>query len=100
MNIVYYDKNCDMDELYCIREQLKTNFPKQTFFFFPNSIQLMLDADPEVLFNIADNVGLALELMRKEKPEEYAKANERRLINIRDKQWKEALDIANKKHKK
>jgi hypothetical protein len=58
----------------------------------PSSVDLMIEATAEALFSIGDQIWVALEKIREERPEEYRKAYANRLAVIRDEQWKEAMD--------
>ena len=70
---------------------LKDKYPEDTLLFLPNSVQLLIDASAEQLFDIGDKIGVALEKIKEERPEEYEKAYNNRMITIRDKQWKEVV---------
>ena len=70
---------------------LKETYPEDTLLFLPNSVQLLIDASAEQLFDIGDKIGVALEKIKEERPEEYERAYNNRMITIRDKQWKEVV---------
>ena len=61
----------------------------------------MLILDPDLQdFDIGDKIGVALEKIKKERPEEYEKAYNNRMVILRDKQWKEVIKQQNKNQKK
>ena len=91
MNILYYDKNMSYEQLNDLWLHLKDKYPEDTLLFLPNSVQLLIDASAEQLFDIGDKIGVALEKIKEERPEEYEKAYNNRMITIRDKQWKEVV---------
>jgi hypothetical protein len=99
MNILYYDKNMSYEHLNDLWVHLKDKYPEDTLLFLPNSVQLLIDASAEQLLNISDQIWVALDKIREERPEEYRKAYDNRLAVIRDKQWKEAMDEARNKTK-
>ena len=92
MNILYYDENISYEYLNDLWSHLKDKYPEDTLLFLPNSVRLLTDVSAEQLFNISDQIWVALEKIREERPEEYQKAYDNRLAVIRDKQWKEAMD--------
>lgn len=100
MNILYYDDKLPLDEIYDIWRGIKANFPEEELLALPNSTQLLINIPAEDLFAIADKIWVALEKIREERPEEYKEAYENRMVTIRDKQWKEAMDQAYKNNKK
>ena len=89
----------DYEHLNDLWGYLKDKCPEDTLLFLPNSVRLLIDAPAEQLFNISDQIWVALEKIREERPEEYRKAYDSRLAIIRDKQWKEAMDQAYSKTK-
>lgn len=89
-----------MSDLQPIWETIKPMFPEGELLFLPNSVQLLIDVPAEILFDIGDKIGVALEKIKEERPEEYKKAYNNRMAIIRDRQWKDAINKANKKHKK
>lgn len=99
MNILYYDKNMNYEHLNDLWNHLKDKYPEDTLLFLPNSVQLLIDATAEQLFDIGDKIWAALEKIKEERPEEYRKAYNNRLAVIRDKRWKEAMDQAHNKTK-
>lgn len=100
MNILYYDESTPANNLYDLWEALKPQFPEGELLFLPNSVKLFMDVPAERLFSASDQIWVALEKIKEERPEEYQQAYQNRMIILRDKQWKEALNKANKKHKK
>lgn len=99
MNILYYDENTSCEYLNDLWDHLKDKYPEGTLLFLPNSVRLLIDASAEQLLNISDQIWVALDKIREERPEEYRKAYDNRLAVIRDKQWKEAMDQAYNKTK-
>lgn len=100
MNILYYDKNMSYEYLNDLWLHLKEKYPEDTLLFLPNSVQLLIDASAEQLFDIGDKISVALAKIKEERPEEYEKAYNNRMITIRDKQWNEAVERAHNKAKK
>ena len=104
MNILYYDENISYEHLTDLWDYLKDKYPEDTLLFLPNSVQLLIDASAEQLFDIGDKIAVALEKIKEERPEEYEKAYNNRMATIRDKQWKEVIkkqiEAHNKNNKK
>ena len=100
MNILYYDERMDLNDLQPIWETMKPMFPEGDLLFLPNSVQLLTDVPADVLFDIQEKIVVALDRIRTERPSEYQRAHTDRVWNYRDKQWKEAIDKANKNQKK
>ena len=100
MNILYYDKNMSYEHLNDLWVHLKDKYPEDTLLFLPNSVQLLIDASAEQLFDIGDKIGVALEKIKEERPEEYEKAYNNRMVTIRDKQWKEVVKKQIEAHNK
>ena len=100
MNILYYDKNMSYEHLNDLWLHLKEKYPEGTLLFLPNSVQLLIDASAEQLFDIGDKISVALAKIKEERPEEYEQAYNNRMITIRDKQWNEAVERAHNKAKK
>lgn len=100
MNILYYDKNISYEDLNDLWDYIKDKCEDDTLLFLPNSVQLLTNASAEELFNIADKIVVALEKIKQERPEEYKKAYDNRMIVVRDQQWKEVINRANKNKKK
>jgi cobalamin biosynthesis Mg chelatase CobN len=98
MTVIKYDENVNIHDLIEIGEAMHDR--GYDVITIPSSVDLMVEATAEALFSIGDQIWVALEKIREERPEEYRKAYDNRLAIIRDKQWKKALDKANKKHKK
>ena len=97
MNILYYDDKISLDEIYDIWQGIKAKLPEEELLALPSSTQLLINIPAEDLFNIGDKIAVALERIKEERPEEYEKAYNNRMVTIRDKQWKEAMEQANKK---
>ena len=97
MNILYYDKDTDLDALYKTGMMLKDL--GIDVIAIPNSMSLMVEASAESLFWIGEQIYGALAIIEEERPEEYKKAHEKQITVIRDKQWKEVLN-RNKKEEK
>ena len=100
MNILYYDKNMSYEDLNDLWTHLKDKYPEDTLLFLPNSVQLLIDVSAEQLFDVGDKIGVALEKIKEERPEEYEKAYNNRMATIRDKQWKEIIKKQIKAHNK
>lgn len=100
MNILYYDKSTPTYDLYQLWESMRPLFPEGDLLLLPNNVQLLADVSAEELFNVGDKIAVALEKIKEERPEEYKEAYNNRMIIIRDKQWKEAINKANKKKEK
>ena len=100
MNILYYDENIGYEYLNDLWLLLKDKYPEGTLLFLPNSVRLLIDASAEQLFDIGDKIGVALEKIKEEKPEEYEKAYNNRMITIRDKQWNEVVKKQIEAHNK
>jgi hypothetical protein len=104
MNILYYDDKIPLDEIYDIWKSIKVKLPEEELLALPNSTQLLINVPAEELFNIGDQISIALEKIKEEKPEEYEKAYNNRMVTIRDKQWKEVIkkqiEAHNKKEKR
>ena len=100
MNILYYDDKIPLEEIYDIWKSIKVKLPEEELLALPNSTQLLINVPAEELFNIGDKIGVALEKIKEERPEEYEKAYNNRVIILRDKQWKEVIKQQNKNQKK
>ena len=100
MNILYYDEKMDVDDLQPIWETMKPMFREGELLFLPKSVQLLVDVPAEALFDIQEKIVVALDRIREEKPKEYQQAYTDRIWNYRDKQWKKAMERANKNQKK
>lgn len=99
MNILYYDNKIPLDEIYDIWRSIKTKLPEEELLALPRSTQLLINIPAEDLFNISDKIWVALDEIKEERPEEYEKAYNNRMVILRDKQWKEAMDQAYNKTK-
>ena len=100
MNILYYDKSTTADCLYELWESLKSRFPEGDLLFLPNSVELLMEVSAEELFGVGDQISIALEKIKEERPEEYEKAYNNRMVTIRDKQWKEVVKKQIEAHNK
>ena len=100
MNILYYDESITYEHLSYLWLHLKDKYPEGTLLFLPNSVQLLIDVSAEQLFDIGDKIGAALEKIKEERPEEYKKAYNNRMVILRDKQWKEVVKKQIEAHNK
>ena len=100
MNILYYDENITYEHLNALWLHIKEKYPEDTLLFLPNSVQLLINVSAERLFDVGDKIGVALEKIKEERPEEYEKAYNNRMITIRDEQWKEVVKKQNEAHNK
>jgi hypothetical protein len=100
MNILYYDENISYEYLNDLWDHLKDKYPEGTLLFLPNSVRLLTDVSAEQLFDIGDKISVALEKIKEERPEEYEKAYNNRMITIRDEQWKEVVKKQIEAHNK
>ena len=100
MNILYYDEKMSPNDLLPLWETMKPMFPDGELLFLPNSVQLLTNASADTLFDIQEKIVIALDRIRAERPSEYQRAHTDRMWHYRDKQWKEAINKANKKEKK
>ena len=91
MNILYYDDKIPLEEIYDIWKNIKAKMPEEELLALPSSTQLLINVPAEELFNIGDKIGVALEKIKEERPEEYEKAYNNRMVVLRDKQWKEVI---------
>ena len=98
MTIIKYDENINIHDLIEIGKAVQDR--GYDVIAIPSSVDLMIEATAEELFGISDQIWVALEKIKEERPEEYKKAYNNRLAIIRDKQWKEAIKRANEKKKK
>ena len=92
MNILYYDENISYEHLNDLWNHIKDKCPEDALLFLPNGVQLLVNASAEQLFDIGDKIGVALEKIKEERPEEYEKAYNNRMVIIRDKQWREVIN--------
>ena len=95
MNILYYDENISYEHLNALWLHIKDKYPEDDLLFLPNSVQFLINVSAEQLFDIGDKIGVALEKIKEERPEEYEKAYNNRMITIRDKQWEEVINKQN-----
>ena len=100
MNILYYDENITYEHLDALWHHIKDKYPEEALLFLPNSVQLFINASAEQLFDIGDKIGVALEKIKEERPEEYEQAYNNRMVILRDKQWKEVINKQNEAHNK
>ena len=100
MNILYYDDKIPLEEIYDIWKNIKAKMPEEELLALPSSTQLLINVPAEDLFNIGDKIGVALEKIKEERPEEYEKAYNNRMATIRDKQWKEVVKKQIEAHNK
>jgi hypothetical protein len=84
MNILYYDDKIPLDAVYDIWKSIKTKLPEEELLALPRSTQLLINIPAEDLFNIGDKISVALEKIKEERPEEYQKAYDNRIVEIRD----------------
>lgn len=78
----------------------KTACQKRSYWPCPTVTQLLINIPAEDLFYIGDKIGVALEKIKEERPEEYEKAYNNRMVILRDKQWKEIIKQQNENRKK
>jgi hypothetical protein len=100
MNILYYDENISYEHLNDLWSHLKDKYPEDTLLFLPNSVRLLTDASAEQLFDIADKIAIALDKIKEERPEEYEKAYNNRMVIHRDEQWRKVIKKAEEIRKK
>ena len=100
MNILYYDDKIPLDAVYDIWQSIKVSMPEEELLALPNSTQLLINIPAEDLFYIGDKIGVALEKIKEERPEEYEEAYNNRMVILRDKQWKEVIKQQNENRKK
>ena len=91
MNILYYDDKIPLEEIYDIWKSIKVKMPEEELLALPRSTELLINVPAEELFNIGDKIGVALEKIKEERPEEYEKAYNNRMVILRDKQWGEVI---------
>ena len=97
MTIIKYDENVNIHDLIEIGKVMRDR--GYDVIAIPSSVDLMVEATAEALFGIGDQIWVALEKIKEERPEEYREAYDNRMAVIRDKQWKEAMDQAHSKTK-
>lgn len=99
MNIIQFDETIDMETLYEVCKAIKESYPNLEFIAVPKGIDFMTEVNAEQLFDIVDKLSLALARIKEERPEEYHRAYKERIWQYRDKQWKDAINKANKNNK-
>ena len=99
MNIIQFDETIDMETLYEVCKAIKESYPELEFIAVPKGIDFMTDINAEQLFDIVDKLSVALAKIKEERPEEYHRAYKERVWQYRDKQWKDAINKANKNNK-
>ncbi len=100
MNIIQYDDTFSCDELWALAKTIHETYPDFECLYIPKSITVMENADAEDLFAIADKIAIALDKIREERPEEYKKAYNNRMVIHRDEQWKKVIKKAEEIKKK
>ena len=100
MNILYYDESTPINYLIDLWDNLRPQFPEGELLFLPISTKLLIDVSAEELFNVGDKIGVALEKIKEERPEEYEKAYNNRMVILRDEQWEEVIKQLNENRKK
>ena len=100
MNIFTYDETINIYQLIALRDYFMKKFPEQEFLFVPKGVEWMSEGSAEYLFDLIDKLSVAVLKIKEERPEEYAEAEKNRITTIRDKQWKDAINKANKNQKK
>ena len=98
MTVIKYDENVNIHDLIEIGEAMRDR--GYDVIAVPSSVDLMVEATAEALFDISDLIWVALEKIKEERPEEYEKAYNNRMVTIRDKQWKEAIKKQNEVYNK
>lgn len=91
MNIIQFDSTISLEILQETFLQIKKEHPDIECIAVPKGISFMADIDAETLFQFADNIAVALEKIKEERPEEYQQAYNNRMVIFRDKQWKEVV---------
>ena len=94
MNILTYDETIDIYQLIALRDYLMEKFPEQEFLFVPKGIEWMGEGSAEYLFDLIDKLSVAALKIKEERPEEYKKAHNNRMIILRDEQWKKSIKRA------
>ena len=72
MTVIKYDENVNIHDLIEIGEAMRDR--GYDVIAVPSSVDLMVEATAEMLFGISDQIWVALEKIREERPEEYKKA--------------------------
>ena len=99
MNIIQFDETIDIETLYEIYQIIREKYPDLEFIAVPKGIDFMMDVNAEQLLDILDKLSVALAKIKEERPEEYHRAYKERVWQYRDKQWKDAINKANKNNK-
>ena len=100
MNIIQYDDTFNSNEVWALAKTIHEMYPDFECLYIPKSITVMENLDAEGLFAIVDKIWVALEKIKKERPEEYKRAHNNRLAVIRDQQWKEVVKKQNEARNK
>lgn len=100
MNIIQYDDTFSSDDLWALAKTIHETFPDFECLYIPKSITVMENVDAEDLFAIADKIAIALDNIKIERPEEYEKAYNNRMVIHRDKQWRKVIKKAEEIRKK
>ena len=99
MNIIQFDETIDIETLHTICKAIHEKYPDLEFIAVPKGIDFMMDVNAEQLLDILDKLSVALAKIKEERPEEYHRAYKERVWQYRDKQWKDAINKANKNNK-
>ena len=100
MNIIQFDSTISLEILQETFLQIKKEHPDIECIAVPKGISFMADIDAEALFQIADNIAVALEKIKEERPEEYQQAYNNRMVIRRDEQWRKVIKKAEEIRKK
>ena len=100
MNILYYSKDTDIYELIDIGEMLTKKFGEGNIILLPDSTRLMTEVSAECLFAILDQICLALDVVKKERPQEYADAMNLRWAETMKQKIKENAEREERRRKK
>ena len=100
MNIIQYDDTFSANELWALAKTIHETYPDFECLYIPKSITIMENVDAEDLFAIADKIAIALDKIKIERPEEYEKAYDNRMVIHRDEQWKKVIKKAEEIKKK
>lgn len=100
MNVIQFDNTISLEVLQAFFSKIKEEHPDIECIVVPKGIDFMADIGAETLFSFMDNIAVALEKIKQERPEEYKAAYNNRMIMVRDQQWKEAIKKQNKLLKK
>lgn len=100
MNIIQYDDTFSSDDLWSLAKTIHETFPDFECLYIPKSITVMENVGAEDLFAIADKIAIALDNIKIERPEEYEKAYNNRMVIHRDEQWRKVIKKAEEIRKK